>query len=102
MDGHFFDNITREEYQLADGTRIGLPICYGRWPMFSGSFPVLSSRIQKLLPSPKLKAAQVVPGIGVISLAAFQYREIEAGSYKVQDYDELAIMVPVLCEARVN
>jgi hypothetical protein len=75
-----------------------LPQRYYDWSMMLASFPASASRVRRLLPSTKLAPVQIVPGLGLVSLAAFEYRQAAT----LAPYNEVAIMIPVRCQARVN
>jgi hypothetical protein len=71
---------------------------YYDWSAMMAHFPAPTASLQKLLPSPRLRPAELVPGTGIVSLAAMEYRRIA----DVEPYNEFGIMVPVLYEPSVN
>ena len=98
MDKTFFAGVNIQEVELSTGVRIGLPRRYYDWSGILAHFPVPAAAVRKLLPTNKLKPAQLVPGIAMLSLMAIEYRKIA----DVPPYNEFAIMVPVLYEPTVN
>ncbi len=98
MDKTFFDGITTEQVTLSTGARIGLPVRFYDWSMMMAHFPVPAAGVRKLLPSDKLKPAQLIPGLAVVTLAAIEYRQIA----DVGPYNEFGIMIPVLYQPAVN
>jgi len=94
----FFEGVSVEETQLSTGARIGLPVRYYEWSAMMAHFPAPAAALRKLMPSPRLRPAELVPGTGMVSMAAMEYRRIA----DVEPYNEFGIMVPVLYEPTVN
>jgi hypothetical protein len=94
----FFTGARVEETELSTGAHIGLPVRYYDWSAIMAHFPAPVAALRKLLPTDKLKPAQLVPGTGILSMAAMEYRSIA----NVEPYNEFGIMVPVLYEPTVN
>ena len=98
MESTFFAGVSVEETELSTGARIGLPVRYYEWSAMMAHFPAPAAAIRELLPSDRLKPAELVPGTGIVSLAAMEYRRIA----DVEPYNEFGIMVPVLYEPARN
>ena len=98
MDETFFTGIKIEETVLSTGARIGLPVRYYDWSWINALFPAPAARVQRLLPSNKLKPLLITPGTAMISIGAMEYRRIA----NVAPYNEFAIGVPVQYEPAVN
>lgn len=98
MEEIFFAGVNIEQVELSTGVRIGLPVRYYDWSAIMAHFPVPAAAVRKLLPTNKLKPAQLVPGTAILSLVAMEYRQIA----DVDPYNEFGIMVPVLYEPTVN
>jgi hypothetical protein len=98
MDESFFAGVRIDEVGLSTGVRIGLPVRYYEWSAIMAHFPAPAAAVRKLLPTDKLKPAQLVPGTAVLSMVAMEYRRIA----DVEPYNEFGIMVPVLYEPTVN
>jgi hypothetical protein len=97
----FFAYAKVHQILVQAGTRshpFELPQRYYDWSMMLASFPAPASRVRRLLPSEKLAPVQIVPGLGLVTLAAFEYRQAAT----LAPYNEVAIMIPVRCQARVN
>jgi Acetoacetate decarboxylase (ADC) len=94
----FFAGVSVEDTELSTGSHIGLPVRYYEWSAMMAHFPAPAAALRKLLPSPRLRPAELVPGTGIVSLAAMEYRRIA----DVEPYNEFGIMVPVLYEPTVN
>ncbi len=94
MESTFFAGVRTEETKLSTGKVIGLPVRYYDWSAIMAHFPAPAGALRALLPSDRLKPAELVPGTGVVSLAAMEYRRIA----DVEPYNEFGIMVPVLYE----
>lgn len=98
METAFFDGVEVEQTELSTGTFIGLPVRYLEWSAMMAHFPAPTAAIRRLLPTDRLKPAELVPGTGIVSLAAMEYRRIA----DVEPYNEFGIMVPVLYEPARN
>lgn len=98
VDTTFFTGARVEATRLSTGALIGLPVRYYDWSAIMAHFPTPAAAVRTLLPTDKLKPAQLVPGTGILSLAAMEYR----GIADVEPYNEFGIMVPVLYEPTVN
>jgi hypothetical protein len=98
MDETFFDGVEIDQVTLSTGFRIGLPVRYYDWSVIMAHFPAPAAAVQKLLPTNKLKPANLVPGTAILSLVAMEYRQIA----DVTPYNEFGIMVPVLYDPTVN
>jgi len=98
VDETFFAGVRIEEVELSTGVRIGLPVRYYDWSVIMAHFPVPTTTVRKLLPTNKLKPAQLMPGTAILSMVAMEYRRIA----DVAPYNEFGIMVPVLYEPTAN
>ena len=68
-----------------------LPQRYYDWSFMMAHFPAPTRNVETLVPVEGLEAVQIVPGLAVISLAAFEYRQMAT----LAPYNEVAIMIPV-------
>jgi len=98
VDETFFAGVKIEKIQLSTGVRIELPVRYYDWSAIMAHFPAPAAKVQELLPTDRLKPAQLVPGTAVVSMVAMEYRHIA----DIEPYNEFGIMVPVLYEPAVN
>ena len=98
MDKTFFAGVNIEQVELSTGARVGLPRRYYDWSGIMAHFPVPTAGVRKLLPTNKLKPAQLLPGTAILSFVAMEHRQIA----DVPPCNEFAIMVPVLYEPMVN
>lgn len=98
MDETFFAGVETKEVRLSTGSQIGLPVRYYDWSAILAHFPAPARKVQELLPSPRLKPVLFLPGTALVSLAAMEYRRIS----DVAPYNEVAVMIPVLYQPRVN
>jgi len=73
---------------------VELPQRYYDWSFIMAHFPAPTSRVKQLLPDDGLEAVEIVPGLAVVSLAAFEYRHMAT----LASYNEVAVMVPVRFE----
>ncbi len=86
----FFRNTPRKHLEMA-GEAIAFPILYYDSRMLSITFNVKTSRLKKLLPHPNLKPIEILPGTGMFTIAALEYRDTS-----IEPYNEIAICVPVI------
>ncbi len=98
MEKTFFAGVKIVDVELSTGVRIGLPVRYYDWSAIMAHFPAPAAKVRKLLPTNKLKLAQLVPGTAILSMVAMEYRQVA----DVAPYNEFGIMVPVLYEPTVN
>jgi hypothetical protein len=98
MSDNFFPKANIQEVILSTGAHIGLPVRYYDWSWMSALFPAPVAKVQRLLPSNKLKPLLLIPGTTMVALAAFEYRKISA----VEPYNEFTISVPVQYDPTVN
>jgi hypothetical protein len=98
MDKDFFAGVETTEFVAHTGERVELPIRYVDLSAIFCSFTASAERLRELLPSKKLRPALMTPGRGVISFAAFEYREL----VDWPGYNEVGVSIPVLYEPAVN
>lgn len=98
MGENFFSEVTIEEVALSTGGRIGLPVRYYEWSWMNALFPAPATKVQRLLPSKKLRPVLALPGIAMVALTAMEYRKIA----DVAPYNEFSIAVPVQFEPTFN
>ena len=98
MENDFFAGVKITEYVSPSGERVELPIRYLDLSALMGVFTASAEKLQALLPSKRLKPALLTPGRGVVSFAAFEYREL----IDWPGYNEFGISIPVLYEPNVN
>jgi 15-cis-phytoene desaturase len=99
--GGFFDGVEPETVEVNVENRrwrFELPQRYYDWSFMMAHFPASARKVRQLLPSEKLEPVLLVPGIAIVSMAAFQYRDMAT----LAPYNELAIMVPVRRQPAVN
>ncbi|MBI5309425.1 MAG: acetoacetate decarboxylase family protein [Actinobacteria bacterium] len=83
----FFEGVRQAEIDLR-GDLVKLPIFYRDGESMSGVFPARLSRLRRYLPDRRLEPARLAPGVGAVSIACFEYRDSDVGSY-----NELAIAI---------
>jgi hypothetical protein len=97
----FFKNVrpVRQKIEVAGRVHeIELPQRYYDWEFMMAHFPASASGLRAALPSAKLAPVEIVPGLGVLSVAAFEYRRAE----DLAPYNEVAVMTPVRLQPGVN
>lgn len=84
--------VTKETVIVGKHTvHVELPQRYYDWSFVMTHFPAPTHRVRALLPDDRLVAVEIVPGLAVVTLAAFDYRKMAT----LAPYKEFAIMVPV-------
>jgi Acetoacetate decarboxylase (ADC) len=98
MDDKFFSQVIREEVTLSSGVRIRLPLHYYDWSWINALFPAPAAKVQRLLPSTKLRPVLAMPGMAMVALTALEYRKV---AY-LGPYNEFSIGIPVQFEPTFN
>ena len=98
MEKDFFAGVEVERMELPSGRVMELPVRYYDWSAMMAHFPAPVAKLRELLPSQRLKPALLTPGTGLLTLAAFEYRDLAC----FPPYNELAIGIPVQYEPAVN
>jgi hypothetical protein len=79
--GSFFDGV--EQLELAiDGHDVVLPIFYREASAMSAIFPARYGRLVEVLPDPRFRPVRVAPGVGLLMITAFDYRDSDLGPYR--------------------
>jgi len=94
IDKNFFAGVKFEDFGLAGG-RIRFPVrCYD-YSMIVAAFPAPAEKVQKVLPSNKMKPVEIMPDTAAVALVATEYGRID----DFAPYNEFVIMVSVMYEA---
>jgi hypothetical protein len=83
----FFDGVRQVELTYA-GETSAMPIFYYDGSAITALFAARLGALRGLLPDPRFVPARLAPGLGVIGVTAFEYRDTDIGPY-----NELAISV---------
>lgn len=76
----FFQGVEQVDVWAA-GKKVKLPIFYRDARAHFAIFPASILALKKLLPDPRFTPAQVLPGIGAVGLACFEYHDTDVGPY---------------------
>jgi len=83
----FFDGIHQIDMDM--GGRPGrTPVFYYDGSGVTGVFPARLGELRRLMPDSRYVPARLAPGLGVVSITAFEYRDTDIGPY-----NELVIMI---------
>ena len=83
----FFDDVSQVEGAIGDG--VGrLPVFYYDGAAIAAFFPAKLRALQRLMPDPRMRPARVLPGVGLVTIFCFEYRDTD-----IAPYNELAISV---------
>lgn len=88
-DDPFFKDTQRKALDM-EGESFEFPVLYYDFRMISGTFTAKTNKLKKLLPHLNFKPIEIFPGIGMVNIVAFEYRDTSIGSY-----NEIALSVPV-------
>lgn len=83
----FFEGVAQMEAVLGDA-QVRLPIFYYDGTATAAFFPARLGALRRLLPDPRISPARLAPGLGVVAIVCFEYRDTDIGPY-----NELAIAV---------
>jgi hypothetical protein len=74
-----------------EGQKVRFPVVYSDQSRVSATYTVSLSKAKSMLPSKRLEPIEVKPGVGMLSIIAFEYRSIEG----LKPYNEFGIFIPV-------
>ena len=94
-DHPFFKDTPRKSLDMA-GQSVELPVFYYDVRFIIAVFTAKTTALRKLLPHPKFKPIQIWPGVGMLGIAAFEYRDTSVGPY-----NEIAVSIPVKFPSRL-
>lgn len=83
----FFDGIAQADLTAA-GQPVKVPVFYYDGTATTAIFPARLSRLRAALPDPRMDPARLAPGVGVVGVSCFEYRDTDLGPY-----NELAISI---------
>jgi hypothetical protein len=83
----FFEGVAQSEVTIA-GVPAKVPIFYYDGSAISAAFPARLGALRELIPDPRIVPARLAPGLGVVAITCFEYRDTDIGPY-----NELAISV---------
>lgn len=83
----FFDGITQAEL-TENGQPVKVPLFYYDGTATTAIFPARLSALRAALPDPRFSPARLAPGVGVVGVSCFEYRDTDIGPY-----NELAISI---------
>lgn len=83
----FFDGVSQVEGAMGGG--VGkLPVFYYDGSATAAFFPARLAGLRRLMPDPRIAPARLAPGLGLVAIMCFEYRDTDIGPY-----NELAISV---------
>ncbi|MQA76305.1 MAG: hypothetical protein GEU88_18585 [Solirubrobacterales bacterium] len=83
----FFEGVRQVELTYA-GESTSMPIFYYEGSAITALFAARLGALRRLLPDPGFVPARLAPGLGVVGVSAFEYRDTDIGPY-----NELAVSV---------
>lgn len=83
----FFDGVSQADL-TAGGQPVKVPVFYYDGTATTAIFPARLSRLRNALPDPRMVPARLAPGVGVVGITCFEYRDTDLGPY-----NELAISI---------
>lgn len=93
-DREFFKGIYQIETEF-DGEKAKFPLFYYDASSITGMFLASASKLRKILPKKEYHPLTILPGIGMIAITAFNYRDTD-----IKPYNELSISIPISYQSR--
>ena len=85
----FFDGVRQVDLTVGEH-ELKFPIFYYDGIAVTATFPAKLSVLKKFLPDRRFVPARIGPGLGAVTISAFEYRDTDIGPY-----NELAIAIPL-------
>jgi hypothetical protein len=89
MADDFFSGLERVDASLGD-LAFELPVVIREARIFSAVFPASAKKLRRLIPDEALVPAQVLPGMGVVQLTAYEYSGTDIGPF-----NEFSVVIPL-------
>ena len=83
----FFDGVTQADL-IENGQTLKVPLFYYDGTAMTAIFPARLKALRAALPDPRFTPARLAPGVGVVGLTCFEYRDTD-----IAPYNELAISI---------
>lgn len=83
----FFDDVAQTNLTV-NGQVVKVPVFYRDGTAMTAIFPARLSALRSALPDPRFVPARLAPGVGVLGITCFEYRDTDIGPY-----NELAISI---------
>jgi len=91
LDKEFFDKYEYQKVEF-DGKEYEAPLRYNDFLRMVAYFPAKARKLKKYLPTKKLKLVKPFPGMSIIFIIAFEYRDVS----HLEPYNEVGIGFPVV------
>jgi hypothetical protein len=91
MANYSLEKIVKFEDLDFQGSKIRVPIVYSNQFRIAANFTVSLPQAKMLLPSRRLEPIEVKPGVGILSITAFEYKAIHG----LKPYNEFGTFLPV-------
>lgn len=88
-DLEFFKNVFQVEGKFGDEPG-KLPIFYFDGTIITGFFLARKSALKKMMPKSSYYPVSVAPGVGVIAITCFEYRDTD-----IKPYNEISVAIPI-------
>ena len=89
MEDDFTSDLERSEASIP-GLDFKLPLVINEARIFSAVFPASARKLSALLPSDAPAPAQLLPGMGLVQLTAYQYSDTDIGPF-----NEFSVVIPL-------
>lgn len=90
----FFKGVFQLDAELS-GEKVKFPVFYYDNSAITGIFLARVSKLRKIMPSKNYYPLTVLPGVGLIAITAFEYRDTD-----IKPYNELSISIPMSYKSR--
>jgi hypothetical protein len=89
MAGDFLSRVQRSHASI-DGLDFELPVVIREARIFSAVFPASARRLRGLIAEQGLVPAQLIPGMGLVQLTAYEYSDTDIGPF-----NEFSVVIPL-------
>ncbi len=93
-DMEFFKGVIQVETEL-EGQKAKFPVFYYDASSITGIFLAKKSKLKKLLPKAEYHPLTIAPGVGLLAITAFEYRDTD-----INPYNEVSISIPISYRSR--
>jgi len=89
MNDDFLAGLQRTDASIS-GLDFKLPVVISEARIFSAVFPASARELRKLLPDESPEPAQLLPGMGLVQLTAYEYSDTDLGPF-----NEFSVVIPL-------
>ena len=98
MKSDLFEGIAFENFRLASGEEVRLPLRYAEWNWICAGFFAPAKAVAAWMPTPLLKPVLSFPSVAMVHISAFEYKR----PLDLEPYNELAVTTTVQYDPAMN